>query len=122
MRKRLSHHGAVRSREGDPCHDRCPFEQVSYLDPINEIYSVVLSILAPQLQSEGWNKETRGDICESLMGFAYLVQRGIERGDRMNTEHVADIIDEFSWMAYRLATTTGSNFSVWVQWITGTVA
>ena len=90
------HHGAVRSREGDPCHYRCPFEQVSYFDPSNTIYSVVLSILAPQLQSEGWNKETRGDICESLMGFACLVQRGSARGDRRNTQQVADIIDEFS--------------------------
>ena len=40
----------------------------------------------------------------------------------MSTKHVADIIDDFSWMAYRLATTTGSNFSVWVQWNTDTAA
>ena len=75
-RKTLSHNGAVRSRPGDPCHYHCPVEQVTYFDPSNKIYSVALSILAPQLDFENWNMETRGDICESLMGYAYLVKMG----------------------------------------------
>ena len=75
-RKTLSHNGAVRSRPGDPCHYHCPVEQVTYFDPSNNIYSVALSILAPQLDFENWNMETRGDICESLMGYAYLVKIG----------------------------------------------
>ena len=72
-RKTLSHNGAVRSRPGDPCHYHCPVEQVTYFDPSNKIYRVALSIWAPRLDFENWNMETRGDICESLMGYAYLV-------------------------------------------------
>ena len=60
-RKTLSHNGAVRSRPGDPCHYHCPVEQVTYFDPSNKIYSVALSILAPQLDFENWNMETRGN-------------------------------------------------------------
>ena len=78
-RKTFSHNGAVRSRPGDPCHYHCPVEQVIYCDPSNNIYSVALSILAPQLDFENWNMETRGDICESLMGYAYLVKIGAVR-------------------------------------------
>ena len=81
-RKTLSHNGAVRSRPGDPCHYHCPVEQVTYFDPSNKIYSVALSTLAPQLDFENWNMETRGDICESLMGYAYLVKmRGVKGRD-----------------------------------------
>ena len=65
MRKMLSHSGAVRSRLGDPCHDHCPHELVSYFDPTTRIYSVALSRLAPQLEPQGWNQEARGDICET---------------------------------------------------------
>ena len=67
--KMLSDNGAVRCRTGDPCHYVCPVDGgVSYFDPMTRIYSVALSMLAPQLEAQGWNKGARGDICESLMG------------------------------------------------------
>ena len=118
----LSHHGAVGSRLGDPCHYHCPHEMVSDFGPTYMIHSVALSTLAPQLESQGWKKGTRGDICESLMGFAYLVHRGRLRGDLRKTKQVGGIIDGFSWMAYRLSAITGDDFFVWVRWIIDTVA
>ena len=120
VRKTLSHNGAVKSRHGDPCHYRCPVENVKYFDPITKIYSVALSILAPQLESEtDWNMEKRGDICESLMGWAYLVKMRV-KGREENvetTKGVADIIDCFSWRTYRLEATAGDDFFHWVRWI-----
>ena len=121
MRKMLSHNGAVRSRSGDPCHYRCPHEKVDYFDPANMIYSVALSILAPQLESEDWNAQTRGDICESLMGLNYLVKRGSMRGYLTLTKQVADIVDFCSWMTYRLHAVTGDDFLGWVRWINDNV-
>ena len=123
-RNTLSYNGAVRSRPGAPCHYRCPVEQVDYFDPSNSIYSAALSILAPQLASENWNMETRGDICESLMGYAYLVRRNMEphAEHRKQTEQVADIIDEFSRMTYLLQADTGDNFFNWVLWIKSVAA
>ena len=124
VRKTLSYYGAVRSRPGDPCHYRCPVEQVTYFDPSNSIYSAALGILAPQLDSENWNKKTRGDICESLMGYAYLVRRNMEphAEHRKQTEQVADIIDEFSRTTYLLQADTGDNFFNWVLWIKSVAA
>ena len=121
VRKMLSHNGAVTCRPGDPCHYRCPFEQVRYFDPRNKIYSVALSIMAPQLESEyNWNLNTRGDICESLLGYAYLVKMGMVKGREENVEKtkgVANIIDCFSWRTYQLELTAGDDFFHWVRWI-----
>ena len=81
---------------------------------------MALSILAPQLDFENWNMETRGDICESLMGYAYLVKIGAVKtqdGNKKKTKEVADIIDNFSRAAYMLEATTGDDFFQWVRWI-----
>ena len=120
VRKTLSHNGAVRSRPGDPCHYRCPVEQVTCFDPSNKIYSVALSILAPQLDFENWNMETRGDICKSLMGYTYLVKIGAvetQDGNERNTKAVADIIDNFSRATYLLGAVTGDDFFCWDRWL-----
>ena len=109
-RKMLSHNGAVRSRSSDLCHYRCPHEKVDYFDPNNMIYSVTLSILAPQLESEDWNAQTKGGICESLVGLNYLVKRGSMRGSLTQTKEVADIVDLCSWMTYRLHAVAGDDF------------
>ena len=122
LRKRLSHCGAVRSRDGDPCHYVCTVEGVRYFDPTNRVYSVVLAILAPELEAEAWNSETRGDICESLMGFHYLVKRNLAPGDVRRTQQVAEMIDYCSSFAYRLEARTRDDFFMWVRWITDAAA
>ena len=107
MRKSLSYSGAVRSRVGDPCHYKCTQRSVAYFDPTNKIYSAALSVMAPQLEMEqNWNAETRGDICESLMGYGYLVCSGQIRNARevQEVQAISNIVDDFSWWTWRLHT------------------
>ena len=76
--------------------------------------------MAPQLDFEyDWNMGTRGDICESLLGYAYLVKmRVIGREEIVEkAKEVADIIDCFSWRTFQLEMTAGNNFFHWVRWI-----
>ena len=125
-RKNLSYNGAVESRVGDPCHYTCPDELVRYFDPGNYIYSAALSIMAPHLETEkNWNAETRGDILESIMGFAYLSRtERIECScqSRKASQQMSKIIDAFSWLTYHLYAATGALFPDWVKWIKETAA
>lgn len=125
-RKNLSYNGAVQSRVGDPCHYTCPDELVKYFDPTNMIYSVALSIMAPNIEIENnWNAETRGDICESIMAFAYLARTKRIRcscESKKTSQQMSTIIDAFSWLTYHLHTKTGANFLMWVKWIKDAVA
>ena len=126
QKKQLSYNGAVESRVGDPCHYTCPDELVRYFDPGNYIYSAALSIMAPHLETEkNWNAETRGDILESIMGFAYLSRtERIECScqSRKASQQMSKIIDTFSWLTYHLYAATGALFPDWVKWIKETAA
>ena len=75
IRKELSYSGAILSRQGDPVHYHCSVSHKNYFDPGNLVYSVALTLLAPQLADYPWNIENRGDICESLMGVAFIAER-----------------------------------------------
>ena len=123
-RKLLSHNGAVQSRLGDPCHYTCPDELVHYFDPTNMIYSAALSIMAPNFDIEtNWNAETRGDICESIMGFAYMSRTKRISCERWEaSQQMSKIVDAFSWLTYHLHTKTGGTFPMWVKWIKDTAA
>lgn len=126
QKKQLSYNGAVESRVGDPCHYTCPDELVRYFDPGNYIYSAALSIMAPNLEIEtNWNAETRGDICESIMGFGYLSRTkriSCSCRSRKVSQQMSTIIDTFSWLTYHLYAATGALFPNWVKWIKETAA
>jgi hypothetical protein len=106
VRKFLSYSGALRSAHGDPVHYTCPHTGENYFDPSNMIYSTALCFLAPGLMaSRNWNQETRGDICEGLMGNYYELINN-QRPDICNVlssvRDVSLIIERTSWLTYQL--------------------
>ena len=81
-RKAWSHSGAVQCRNAtDPVHYHCHLDGRTYFDPGNWIYAVSLSLMCPELMAcVNWNYETKGDICESIMGCHYEVEHGLVTG------------------------------------------
>ena len=129
-RKYWSYNGALRSCQGDPSHYRCPFTLQDYLDPTNWIYAMALTIMCPSLMAQvNWSIETKGDICESIMGAHYiwsvilprfeprlLEQCDVKFGRRL--ECCSMVIEHFAWHTYQLHRETGDEgMSNWVHWI-----
>ena len=114
-RKNLSHSGALRSNDGDPVHFICKHTGLGYFDPTNYIYFMTLMFLAGPM-SRSWNTETRGDICEALMGFSYELTHN-ERVDVLDVgQHVhkvARIIEVTATLTYKLWINTGIAFKDW---------
>ena len=117
-RKNLSYNGAVCSRQGDPVHYHCPETGQNYFDPGNRIYTNALRLLAPELTDLPWNAETRGDICESIMGFAFILERRSSTTTTAAVLTVSKIIDMVSWPTFRLHQNVGDGrFLNWINWI-----
>ena len=117
-RKNLSYNGALRSRQGDPVHYHCPVTCQNYFDPTNWIYENALKLLAPELTNFPWNAETRGDICESIMGFAFIAEHRPSTSTTAAISKVSDLIDMVSWLTFRLCQSVGyGQFLEWIKWI-----
>ena len=122
------------SRPGDPVDYTCPFSQDRYFDPTNRVYSAALAVLAPELSTGELcatvtNNVSRGDICESLLGYAYLVEQGLTSADLTSealsaVQVVASLVNECSWLCYWLARRVSSwdSFYKWISWVNATVA
>ena len=108
--EKISYDGAVKCRAGDPTHYKCLYTEQTYFDAMNIVYKWALSIMCPTLMAAvDWNKQTWGDICESIMGAHYewsvIVQR-LPPKDRpivsSNFAHYLEqcsaIIDTCSWL------------------------
>ena len=134
-RKLWSYDGAVQSRLGDPTHYHCPFTSENYFDPGNWIYDLALTIMCPALMAQvNWNAETKGDICESIMGAHYswsvtiprLNPHWLELCDARFGHHLAccsALIDYFAWHTYHLHLETGDEqMLTWVHWIVSVVS
>ena len=79
------------------------------------IYATAMCFLAPgMLVVRNWNDETRGDICESLMGNYYELFHNKERRDCLGVlSHARDvslIIERVSVLTYRLYKTKETDF------------
>lgn len=120
-RKDLSHNGALCSNSGDPVHYICKHTGRGYFDPTNAIYSMSLCFLGLLTNSSSglnrdWNIETRGDICEALMGFSYQLLHN-ERADVLKVgqqvHKVARIIEVTAYTTYKLWINTGMAFKDW---------
>ena len=116
VRKTLSYSGALHSNKDDPVHYVCKYTGQGYFDPMNKIYSIAMSILAPQLWSRGWNIETRGDIFEGLLGYWYMLEHN-ECNDVCQVgpqaQCVAIVIEETTRLVYKLNIHTGTAFEEW---------
>ena len=121
-RKTLSYSGAVRSRiPTDPVHYVDPITQEKYFDPTNWVYGLILRLLAPGLEKEDWNDETRGDIMEALMGLHHVLRQSDPRSVDGYFLHCAEfmawLVDSVSWLGYRLYQEQGCNFPKHIAWI-----
>ena len=134
-RKVWSYDGAVQSSLGDPTHYYCPFTSENYFDPGNWIYDLALTIMCPALMAQvNWNAETKGDICESIMGANYIWSVIIPRFRRdlleqcdarfgRRLEYCSTLIDHFIWHTYHLHRETGDERMLsWVRWIVSIVS
>ena len=121
-RKDLSYSGALRCQPGDPVHYTCLHTGETYFDPMNMIYSTAMCFLAPHgLLKENWNTNTRGDICESLLGYAYQLAHR-ERADPHAlwplARAVAQIIEITSRLTHQLSRSLGhADFHDCCTWI-----
>ena len=81
MRRACSHDGAIKCRvDTDPKHYFCPIKEQCYFDPSLWVYSVTLRLMMPKMMQEvGWNKQTIGELFESIFGLHYLVDNGLVR-------------------------------------------
>ena len=135
-RKDWSYNGAVKSSSlDDPIHYRCPYTLQNYFDPGNWIYAQTLTIMCPSLMAQvNWNAETKGDICESLMGAHYewsviiprfqhslLGEHDARFGHRLRD--CSRLIHYFSRHTYHLHRETGDERMLsWVHWIVSIVS
>ena len=111
-----------------------PHSKQRYFDPTNRIYSAALAVLAPELSNgvlgiSVANNETRGDICESIMGCVYLAELGLTAADLKSdvldaVKRVSTVINECSWLCYQLALRVSSaeSFQDWICWVVETAA
>ena len=129
VRKAWSHNGAVQCRNAtDPAHYHCHLDGRTYFDPGNWIYAVSLSLMCPELMAYvNWNYETKGDICESIMGCHYMVEHGLvtgATGESLEFPHLqkysgitSAIVDAYAWYVWRLCGKFGPNdMLVWIGW------
>ena len=91
-------------------------------------------MLAPELSTGELgiivtNSESRGDICESLLGYVYLAELGLTAADLTiemfsAVKRLASLINECSWLCYQLACRVSSSesFQDWICWVIATVA
>ena len=114
-------------------HYLCPDSQKKFFDPSNSIYSVALGILAPEAFTDEFglatlNEETRGDICESILGYVYLGARGLTATSLNPTEfsavkRLSQILDECSWLCYDLRRRFGRvAFDEAISWVVASSA
>lgn len=108
------------SHEGDQCHYFCPITQQRYFDPGNYVYALALDLMCPRLMSEvTWNTETKGDICEGILGAHYEEQHILPNDAQMRKrfhlgfarelEVVSMIIDFFAWHTNNMQREVGVN-------------
>ena len=129
VRKAWSHSGAVQCRNATaPVHYHCHLNGRTYFDPGNWIYAVSLSLLCPELMAYvNWNYETKGDICESIMGCQYEVEHGLvtgATGESLEFPHLqkysgitSAIVDAYAWYVWRLCGKVGADeMLVWIDW------
>jgi hypothetical protein len=129
VRKAWSHSGAVQCRDATaPVHYHCKLDGRTYFDPGNWIYAVTLSVMCPELMAHRqWNYETKGDICESIMGCQYEVEHGLmtgATGESLEFPHLqkyggitSAIVDAFAWYVWRLCGKVGDReLIVWINW------
>ena len=129
VRKAWSHSGAVQCRNAtDPMHYHCHLDGRTYFDPGNWIYAVSLSLMCPELMAYvNWNYETKGDICESIMGCHYMVEHGLvtgATGESLEFPHLqkysgitSAIVDAYAWYVWRLCRKVGADeMLVWIDW------
>ena len=129
VRKAWSHSGAVRCRDAtDPVHYHCPIDGATYFDPGNWLYACTLSRMCPELMSHvDWNYETKGDICEAIMGCQYEVEHGLvtgATGESLEFPHLqkyngitSAIVDAYAWYVWRLCVKVGADqMLVWIAW------
>ena len=121
-RKMLSYSGAVRSRiPTDPVHYVDPSTQEKYFDPTNWVYGLLLRLLAPGLEKQNWNDETRGDIMEAFLGCHHVLQqndpRSVDEYSLDCAKFMACLVDTVSWLGYRLYQQQGCNFPKHMAWI-----
>ena len=129
VRKAWSHSGAVRCRDAtDPVHYHCPIDGATYFDPGNWLYACTLSLMCPELMPHvNWNCETKGDICEAIMGLQYDTDHGLvpgATGDSPEFPHLqkdsgitSAIVDAYAWYVWRLCVKVGADkMLVWIEW------
>ena len=129
VRKAWSHSGAVRCRDAtDPVHYHCPIDGRTYFDPGNWLYAVTFSLICLELMAHvDWNYETKGDICESIMGCQDEVEHGLvtgATGESLEFPHLqkysgitSAIVDAYAWYVWRLCVKFGPNdMLVWIGW------
>ena len=131
-RKEYSHSGAIKCRvPSDPRHYTCPIHNESYFDPSNWVYAVTMRLMMPKMMLEvGWNKGTKGDIFESILGLHYLVANGLVKGYvgalSKHIGTVSAIFECFVWHTWRLVEAIGQHDTdrvvLWVSWIIDMVA
>ena len=127
VRKAWSHSGAVRCRDAtDPVHYHCPIDGATYFDPGNWLYACTLSLMCPELMPHvNWNCETKGDICEAIMGLHYDIEHGLvtrATGESPEFPHLqkysgitSAIVDAYAWCVWRLCVKFGPNdMLVWI--------
>ena len=86
-RKRLSHSGALRYRQGMDGllndvegHWMDPVSRQRYFDPGNDIYSRAFQLAFPEIcGEENWNVKTQGDIFEAILALKCLDDYGAVR-------------------------------------------
>ena len=99
-------------------HYHCPVSRENFFDPGNKIYSKALAFLAPQLVDLAYNDETRDDICETLMSFAFIAEHSGGTSGMVAISKLRDLIDMVRWVTFRLPKSVGSErFLEWAKWI-----
>ena len=77
-----------------------------------------LAFLAPQLVDLAYNDETRDDICETLMSFAFMAEHSESTSGMVAISKLRDLIDMVRWVTFRLPKSVGSErFLEWAKWI-----
>jgi hypothetical protein len=116
-RKTLSYDGAIQWREGSPVHHICQTLKQRYFDPSNYVYALAFDLAFPDLAGHPWNQETKGDIFESILGYAYnhAVRARASSKDFKCFQvprFIATLIDCFVYNVWWLVTKFGHQFCV----------
>ena len=103
VRKQYSYDGAIKTRPGCPVHFKDHNTGISYFDPTNRVYQIGFDFLFPELATQPWNVETKGDIVESILGYGWqmeLAPSNIKEPWQLAVRRLSRFLDEIFYHIY----------------------